>query len=1101
MSPLPEPQSGDLSGWRPRSALLGSLLANRYRITSFIGQGSTGAVFRADDVISNKPVAVRILVPALAHEPALISRIRARIDRNAEIARRDPSALVNLVDILDVGMTLESELFVVTDFIDGDHLTTMLLRGGRLPWSRARSLLIRLCQIVQGLHEQGIVLGTLQARQCYAVRGKSKHEAIKIVNNAIFDQLAAVIGPTAGHGAAVLARYIAPEQACGEPVDARTDVYSFGVIAYELLTGSVPFAHANTVRLVAMHLQRPPRPPRELAPDAAIPADVEEALLRSLEKAPEDRFQTMEAFAAALTAVPESSFTAAAHASASASAAASEIPLHAMSPGAAAATLAITNATSPPAPHASDPDPGAAAAILAITNATSPPTHDNLGAADTLLGARTHVDTPPEPASTSASPDVRAAADELSAASSTRVADPASVARVADEPTTAAPPAMPVSASPLPSDAIAPAHSPAGSASTGPLAAASDAAGTAPLAPASPPPATSQTSAPAATAAPPVLGAPTLRPPTLAPSIGGLRLPPPPTLGRPATLAPGGLNLPPPPQLGAPSATTRPPSAALPSAIGRPPSLATPAAVPPTPSATLPAGSIARPAAAPATQTTDTPHPAAAPASPSAAAPVTPVPAASSPVLSTSSGTPVPSASTPAPSASPDAPVPPASAPVSSASPPPPAASRPHVHATLIPGSASALAAEHANASAAVEAPRDDEPRASTSGARRQVIRLTEVRGKAEGDSASSSGAFLRVALADAAESARPGPQPRPAEPQPRPAEPRPQPAELSDRPAPRPEPRPIVSGDALRSAALQQSALTAAPPALSAIHGPTDSIVAELPPRRTGWVLGAVGLLAAAGIAALVLSSPSFTGRSDPTPAKQGVATRTPDPGTRVADVTPRPRPVEDPRIDPPRGDGVVPPPVVAEPPTPPEEPVVPPPGDTVEPKAVEPEPEPDPDLRAKPGKKDPATKKKPRRNRDVPEEEPEKDVFDQLREHMAKKKADEEARKASLQNPTPAPTPAPAPARTEPQTDAERARETLDRARTAASGGNPQLGYTLAKQSFNLAKTQESLELMGSCACRLKNENNARSALNALSGSRRDTVIAACTKVGINL
>ena len=308
MVSLPEPHKAaspavDNSAWKPRSTLLGTLLANRYRITGALGQGSTGAVFRADDVLLKRPVAIRILAPNLAQHAPLIAQIRTRIEDNQQ---RDQESLVNLVDITDVGMTLEGEVFIASDFLDGDHLSTMLTRGGRLPWGRARSLLIRLGQILHGFHRQGIVVGTLEARHCYAVRAKAKQEAIKIVHNAILEHLAGAIGPGGGHGVAMLARYVAPERICGEPLDARTDVYSLGVIAYELLTGTLPFTDSNPIRLVSMHLQKAPPSPRSVAPDADIPDAVEALLLKCLAKDPNERFPTMEALTDALNAIPES---------------------------------------------------------------------------------------------------------------------------------------------------------------------------------------------------------------------------------------------------------------------------------------------------------------------------------------------------------------------------------------------------------------------------------------------------------------------------------------------------------------------------------------------------------------------------------------------------------------------------------------------------------------------------------------------------------------------------------------------------------------------------------------------------------------------------
>jgi serine/threonine protein kinase len=345
MASLIEPQSSAPSPWKPRSALLGTVLANRYRITSFIGQGSTGAVFRADDVLANIPVAVRILTPALAQH-AQLPRIHARIDRNKEITRLRPGALVNLVDITDAGMTLDGEIFVVTDFIDGDHLSTMLGRGGRLPWSRGGSLFIRLGQLIHALHGEGIILGTLQARHCYAVRGKSKQETIKIVNHALFERVAAGIGPHSTPEVAAQARYFAPEVACGEPVDARTDVYSFGVIIYELLTGAPPFVDANVMRLVAMHLQRAPRPPSERVPD--LPAELDAALLRSLAKAPGDRFQSIAAMVEALEAVPAAAKPVVAVISASATATEIPPPSHAPAPAASPSAIPTTSPSASP---------------------------------------------------------------------------------------------------------------------------------------------------------------------------------------------------------------------------------------------------------------------------------------------------------------------------------------------------------------------------------------------------------------------------------------------------------------------------------------------------------------------------------------------------------------------------------------------------------------------------------------------------------------------------------------------------------------------------------------------------------------------------------
>jgi hypothetical protein len=399
------------------------------------------------------------------------------------------------------------------------------------------------------------------------------------------------------------------------------------------------------------------------------------------------------------------------------------------------------------------------------------------------------------------------------------------------------------------------------------------------------------------------------------------------------------------------------------------------------------------------------------------------------------------------------------------------AAPTPQVHATLVPGSVEALAIERALP--VPTAPKDPEPRAASShsSARRPVIHLTDVRspGKAGDDSASSSGAYLRVALADTTDAARAKPTAEPAHK----AELEPK-AKLEPRPTSSPDPRqlPVVSGDALRAAALHKQP-GPAQASLSQVSGTTDSIIAELPRRRSALLIGgSVGLLAAAGIAALMMSRPPTEARVD-IAANDPIARKLPVPPELAEPTTPIAPPAGDTAAAPDKNPG--------EPPSAlPEIPTSPP----------DPETEPEPEPEAKPGKKTKPGAKKPRRTKEVEPEEP--DIFDQVRAHMNQQKAEEEARKAAL---------ASSQAPKEPLSDADRARETLDRARQASNASNLQLCFSLARQSNTLVKSQDALELMGTCACRLKNETSARVAYNALSGDRRDKVASTCSAVGISL
>ncbi len=999
MVSLPEPQKPSETdpAWKPRSTLLGTLLANRYRITGALGQGSTGAVFRADDVLLKRPVAIRILVPKLAQHAPLIAEIRARIEKNTE---RDPEALVNLVDITDVGMTLEGEVFIATDFLDGDHLSTMLTRGGRLPWSRARSLLIRLGQILHGFHRQGIVVGTLEARHCFAVRAKAKQEAIKIVHNAILEHLAGAIGPTGGHGVAMLARYVAPERICGEPLDARTDVYSLGIIAYELLTGQLPFNDPNPIRLVSMHLQKAPPSPRSLAPDADIPAEVEALLIKCLAKDPADRFPTMEALTDALTAISETADVAPAIP-------ATPVALPISAPPIAPSIAAPPIAAAPIAAAPAIPIPAPAAPLSAVPSANSVPV---------------------------AAPRI---------------------------------PSTPISARPSASSSAVPAAPSAPPASSGPS----------PLAMATRP----------ATA--PVPGGSITE-------SGKLRLPPPPTLGGPrGTSGPlPGIPTPGarPPSLGLPPPPSRP-SAPAPTPVVRAPSI-------PVPSATLPAGTVAAPVGIPR----------ASGAVPSATLPAGAIPAPAATLPPT--GTPVSSASSlaaPAPSTSPlAAPVPPASplaSPVHTTSPftaasalaGPLAGAVPSASpapSAVIPASATPVPAAGSPASAA-PVPSAILATADMNGApvEEDPVRLRARIAAFAADEARRKNP-LRSVPASAMAETRIGPAPTRS----------PTPIVDDEPPAPTPIAKPIVATPVAKPVVATPVAKPAETPRLQVVPQkppePALTPAASLsdgaldePPRRRGWLVGGlVGAGLAAGIAALVLSSPSF------------MAERTRETPTRIAApigaiperavVTPTKIAEADPSALPERGTAVV-----APDPTPDANPAEPTPdtnpAEPIDTKSAEP-------TDTKSAAVDPPrkTKKKARRNFEFEDEEPrEKDVFDQLREHMAAKKAAEEARAAAMAGnsapSTPAPTPVPA------QTEADKARETLDRARVASSNGNHTLAYSLAKQAYAHAKSLDALELMGVSACRSKNADGARSVVGSLTGTRRNAVMIACTQSGITL
>jgi len=291
------------------ATILGRRLANRYRILRALAEGSTGTVYLAEDAATKAKVAVKLLIPDLSFDSRTLPHLRQRIQRRLKTSPAEGSALSHIVDISDVGIMSNDDLFVVMPYLQGDNLATLLRKRGILSWAQARTLVVTVGRLIAEYHREMLlegswpVLGTLQSSNCFCLRGRPRGESVKLVNSAVDELIIRRQWRETGTHVASLARYGAPELSTGERLDVRADVYSFGVIVYELLTAKVPFVDSNAPRLEAMHLMSSVPPLGEAAPDAKIPEELEAVILKALEKRPDDRFATMTAFVDALQGV------------------------------------------------------------------------------------------------------------------------------------------------------------------------------------------------------------------------------------------------------------------------------------------------------------------------------------------------------------------------------------------------------------------------------------------------------------------------------------------------------------------------------------------------------------------------------------------------------------------------------------------------------------------------------------------------------------------------------------------------------------------------------------------------------------------------------
>lgn len=275
--------------------LVGQVLGGRYEVIRAIGHGGMGEVYEGMHRLLQKRVAIKVLTARLAADDSQ----RRRFLREARAANKIEHE--NVVSILDFGD--EDPTFFVMEFLDGDDLHTLVTREGGLRWTRAKGIILQLAGALGAAHARGIIHRDVKPSNCFVLRRFGKVDFVKVLDFGIAKVAEAAPGVpplTSPRDVMGTAAYMAPEQARGEDVDARTDVYGLGVVLYEMLTGAVPFAGTN-YQILDQHVHKPPPPPQFV--DATISPDVAPLILKALEKDPAKRFQSMDELADAVARI------------------------------------------------------------------------------------------------------------------------------------------------------------------------------------------------------------------------------------------------------------------------------------------------------------------------------------------------------------------------------------------------------------------------------------------------------------------------------------------------------------------------------------------------------------------------------------------------------------------------------------------------------------------------------------------------------------------------------------------------------------------------------------------------------------------------------
>jgi tRNA A-37 threonylcarbamoyl transferase component Bud32 len=271
-----------------RGPLVGQVLSSRYRILAKLGEGAMASVYLAEHTGVGATIVLKVLLPALANDPEVVESFLREARIAAEI--RDD----NVIDIFYSGRSPEGYVFLAMEYIKGSTLFDVLSKGGPLPWARAQPLLVQIAGALAAAHKHGVVHRDVKPENVLVGTKDSPTGPVEYVKVVDFG-IANARGDLGGtEGVCGTPEFMPPEQAQGLPPDPRDDVYGFGCLMYQTLTGDVPFrADGDIARLLLMHLRDPVQPPRQRRPDLEIPAAAQAIIMCALEKKREDRWQDL----------------------------------------------------------------------------------------------------------------------------------------------------------------------------------------------------------------------------------------------------------------------------------------------------------------------------------------------------------------------------------------------------------------------------------------------------------------------------------------------------------------------------------------------------------------------------------------------------------------------------------------------------------------------------------------------------------------------------------------------------------------------------------------------------------------------------------------
>src|SRR5438045_9166860 len=279
----------------PANNLVGQVVADRYHVVKKLGEGGMGQVYLAEHVKMGRRSAIKVMNPAMVHDPDAVARF------NREAANASRITHPNVCAIYDLAETSDGLIYLAMEFIEGEPLTDVLDRDGALPLARGTAIFLQTADGLQAAHDLGIVHRDLKPDNIMLTKGRGGADIVKVVD---FGISKAVGGDEAGQkvtktGLVVgTPEFMTPEQLSGDQLDGRSDLYSLALVFYRMLAGKLPFEATTVQETMIKRLTDEPIKLAEARPDLSFPAGLQPVLDPALARTPMERYQSVAKFAA-----------------------------------------------------------------------------------------------------------------------------------------------------------------------------------------------------------------------------------------------------------------------------------------------------------------------------------------------------------------------------------------------------------------------------------------------------------------------------------------------------------------------------------------------------------------------------------------------------------------------------------------------------------------------------------------------------------------------------------------------------------------------------------------------------------------------------------